>query len=296
MGIIGRNFTILLAILVLGGVVAQADDPFHKKFVETVEREVDLSEGAIFELRNSNGAVDVDTWDKPTARIVAHKEMTVHKSSFLTRLLGLESDPVSTMEEAEAVFAEFSVNIDERDDRVEVSPVYPERKSGTRMRMNFEVTLPASTPAVFLSSNGRIVVRNLSAGVETRTSNGSIRCEDVRGGVLARTSNGSVVCENVHGGVEVQTSNGSVTVEHTGALGTNDTISCSTSNGSIRVRLAPESGFDLDMRTRNGRVTTDFDLSTAEEKSKKEIRGTVGAGGAAITLRTSNGSIALSAS
>ncbi len=69
-----------------------------------------------------------------------------------------------------------------------------------------------------------------------------------------------------------------------------------TSNGPITVRLPAGSSFALDAQTSNGTVTLDgFEIRTTGVTDDDTLQGTVGTGGPAIVLRTSNAPIVIAA-
>ncbi len=66
-----------------------------------------------------------------------------------------------------------------------------------------------------------------------------------------------------------------------------------TTNGSIDLKLPGNFSGQIDAKTSKGRVRSDFPVPFTD-KSKKQLTGKIGAGGAAkVTLRTTNGSINL---
>ena len=63
-------------------------------------------------------------------------------------------------------------------------------------------------------------------------------------------------------------------------------------NGGIRLEVPEQINADLEIRTTNGRITTDLPITTTRE-TRRRVEGTLGAGGPDLRLRTVNGSITL---
>jgi len=147
---------------------------------------------------------------------------------------------------------------------------------------------------------GRMNVRNNDVSVDftvrvpagsslvARTVNGGVQASGLRGRVEAHTVNGSVKLFT-EGVAQADTVNGSIDVEM-GRTDWTDAASFQTVNGSITLALPREASTAVEARTVNGRMATDFELAGARI-SRREISGTIGAGGRRLALQTVNGGI-----
>jgi hypothetical protein len=130
--------------------------------------------------------------------------------------------------------------------------------------------------------------------LDLSTSNGSISIQGFTGGALLRTSNGGIDVVELQDGIDAHTSNGAITCDLT-ALGTDEEALLSTSNGRITLTLPGDVDATFEAHTSNGSVEVsgfddiDFDVNDSTHKT-----GTIGNGGATISLSTSNGGIILS--
>jgi DUF4097 and DUF4098 domain-containing protein YvlB len=70
-------------------------------------------------------------------------------------------------------------------------------------------------------------------------------------------------------------------------------IRASTSNGGITVHLPGDIGANLTAHASNSSISTEFEVATHGTLEKHHLEGKIGAGGPAIELTTSNGSIRL---
>ena len=151
-------------------------------------------------------------------------------------------------------------------------------------------------------TGGRMNVRNndvsvdftvrlpAGSGLVARTVNGGVHVSGLRGRVEAHTVNGSVSL-STEGMAEAETVNGSIDA----ALGRTDwqnAASFQTVNGSITLALPREASTAIEARTVNGRIATDFEIAGARI-TRRELTGTIGAGGRKLALETVNGAICL---
>ncbi len=159
--------------------------------------------------------------------------------------------------------------------------------------VSFVLRLPYGTEISNLdTSNGRIAVTGGGGSADVHTSNGSISFENFYGSVSAETSNGSI---NVSGSsiVYAASSNGSITGEISSLPPGG--IVLRTSNGAINIEIDSELDADLEMDTSNGSITVDGEGFSNVFIDDSDGTATLGTGGNPITLRTSNGSIRITA-
>lgn len=144
-----------------------------------------------------------------------------------------------------------------------------------------------------VTTNGKITLEGVAGAVTARSTNGAICLVNVAGPVAAETVNGSIDARGLRETLEATSVNGGITCLYDGALPLDGAIVCRTNNGGISLTAAPESTFALHASTDNGSVHTEFPLSVTGRLHPRAVDALVGAGGAAITLRTTNGSIAV---
>jgi len=133
------------------------------------------------------------------------------------------------------------------------------------------------------------------ADVRVDATNGGIVVEDVRGRIDARTVNGGIVLGDVNGDIRGETVNGGLRVELANEKWDGPGLDLKTVNGGVT--LAVPTGFsgELDARTANGGISVDFPITISGLiNNRRQIRGTLGSGGARITLSAVNGGISIS--
>jgi hypothetical protein len=124
-----------------------------------------------------------------------------------------------------------------------------------------------------------------------RTVNGEIEARDLPGDAEAHTVNGGVVVEAA-GHSLGRTVNGSIRARM-GRADWSGEAEFSTVNGTITLELPAGAGADVDARTVNGGIETDFPLQVTGRISRRHMTGTIGDGGRKLTLETVNGAIQL---
>jgi len=251
-----------------------------------VEKDLALAPGGRLSVETSGGSITVTGGDRSGAHVV----ITARNEDDLDRYdLGFE-------ETAEGV------------------RVVARRKGGVSSwfgwssgGLEIEVEVPAETEIDLDTSGGGLRVESIRGDVKADTSGGGIRVRDVEGNVDVDTSGGGIRIENVRGDVRAETSGGGVRIENvTGRIdasssggpieasfapGAEARGSLSTSGGGVKVWLDQNANVEIDASTSGGSVSCDLPITTRGRMSKSKLRGTIGAGGPRLTLRSSGGSI-----
>ena len=139
------------------------------------------------------------------------------------------------------------------------------------------------------TSGGSIQAESLTGALDAHTSGGPIRLDRVSSDVRVDTSGGGIEITGAGGRVEASTSGGSVRV--TFDRGNNRGGRLETSGGSIRVSLDPSVNLNLDATASGGGVKANLPVTVVGKVSGSSLRGTLGKGGATLSLHTSGGSI-----
>jgi DUF4097 and DUF4098 domain-containing protein YvlB len=177
------------------------------------------------------------------------------------------------------------------------------------------VTMPRDGNVTARSGDGSIRIEHVHGRLELRTGDGSIRALDISGQLTLATGDGSVTLEDVAGDLDVDTGDGSVSVAgnpsamklHTGdgsitvraLTGTlmKDDWSMTTGDGGVAVYLPSDFGAELDAHTGDGSIRNELQLSNNDsDKSRRSLKGKLGAGGKLLRIRTGDGSIRLKTS
>jgi DUF4097 and DUF4098 domain-containing protein YvlB len=160
------------------------------------------------------------------------------------------------------------------------------------LNIHYYVQVPRETRLALRTSNGEIRVRGTTGDLTGGTVNGKIEVTGVKGIVEVHTTNGEIHLASIDGSAEAGTTNGAVEAELK-RLTPGSAVQLTTTNGDVTIALPGDLKADVDAITTNGRVRVDFPLTTQGDISSKKIRGTIAGGGTPISLRTTNGNIAI---
>jgi DUF4097 and DUF4098 domain-containing protein YvlB len=139
------------------------------------------------------------------------------------------------------------------------------------VRADFTIRLPAGTNAALMTTNGDITVNGASGDIRALTTGGSIRIETSETVPRAETTNGDIRIQM--------------------AKLPEQGVRYAAVNGSVHVTLPSDVNVNVDARTVNGTINTDFAIALQGPFSTKQVRGTIGKGGPRLMLESVNGSI-----
>ena len=145
------------------------------------------------------------------------------------------------------------------------------------------------------TSGGHIEAESVTGTLEAKTSGGHLKLAGVKGDLKARTSGGHIDIKDAGGRVDAETSGGHI--EASFAEGNARGGRLDTSGGSIHVKVDSRVALSFDASTSGGTVKSSLPLtktdSKADSETRSSLRGTLGAGGERLVLRTSAGSITI---
>jgi DUF4097 and DUF4098 domain-containing protein YvlB len=171
------------------------------------------------------------------------------------------------------LLSKIEIDVDASPGSIDIETDLPSHRGSGRMSVEYTLTVPRS------------------ASTELELVNGSLRLSGVEGGVEAECVNGSILATELAGSVSIESVNGATEVT-LAATRPNDRISLESVNGAIDLRLAPGTGAELDAETINGRISNDLGIEVRKGQwVGSSMRGTVGVGGAEISIETVNGAI-----
>lgn len=203
-----------------------------------------------------------------------------------------------------------------------------EKKADWKSKVAFDVVALPGINLDIETHNGPVKATVIEGNVKAVTHNGETRVSEVSGRVNLETHNGAIVIESTGGDVRAVTHNGAIDVEcggldlhgethngginvtfggetidvttHNGSLTADLTKSgaiggsMTTHNGSVDIRLGADTSTYLNCESGRGRIVTDVPM-TDQQKSKRTLTGTVGAGGSTLNIETANGTVKIRA-
>jgi len=210
----------------------------------------------------SNGRIEVEGVSSSTVEIHATRSVRA-----------------ATEKKARELLSKVAISEDASADRVVVATEgIPGILIGVSVEVKFHVRMPPS------------------ARIRAELRNGDVTVGAVEGGSVLSTTNGSVVGTGLRGKTEARVVNGRINLDMAG-LTDDAPVSANVTNGSVDLKVPVDANATLSASTVNGRVSVIDLLFTANPEADGERRrgrrtsGRINAGGAAIDLRTVNGSI-----
>src|SRR5436190_7203037 len=156
------------------------------------------------------------------------------------------------------------------------------RSGSGEIDVNGAASIEAST------GSGNVVAGSVRGDLEARSGSGDITVgQKGKGRVDVSTGSGDVEVTGAAGPVHVRASSGDIVVEGTPA----SEWEVSASSGDVRLRLAGQSGFDLDLRSNSGNIETSHAITVTGSQSRRELKGQVRGGGPLVHVTTSSGAI-----
>ncbi|MCK4337156.1 MAG: DUF4097 family beta strand repeat protein [Candidatus Aminicenantes bacterium] len=264
----------VLAISLCSSCVINGDGEFFSifsgpKYEEEFHKTVPLERGGDFILRNVNGSIIIETWDREEVEITAVKTARGNKNN-LDRV---------------------QIKIDVSDQFVEIDTIYEKRRN-LRVSVSYQVLVPENINLELIRTvNGSIKMKGPFSDVKAVSTNGGIQLEEAAGYVSLSSTNGSIKAYELKGNIHTGTTNGSILLE---IRSLTDDVTAKTVNGGIKLAFDDFLDADLNLRTSNGKIHVDFPITVENlRKSRRSLEGRIGKGGPEISLKTVNGSIKL---
>ena len=228
------------------------------------QRHYSLASGGTLEIANTNGVIEIDSTDGNDVEITAD------------RVVQAASDQA-----AKDALAGFEIKETVKPDHIALDS---SNHGGINLMANMSRRVQYRVRAP------------RSANVRLSTTNGDINLTGphVSGTFRAETTNGRIHATGLENSAIATTTNGTITLDVT-KLG-EDGISCDTTNGMISLTLPPGLNARLSARVTNGAISQEGLNLNVSEQSRRRLDGTIGSGGPAIKLETTNGAIEIKTS
>jgi len=249
---------------------------------ETFAQSYPFAAGGTLTLRNVNGAVTLDAWDRNEVRIEADKEVKASSDA-----------------DAKKIMDQVKIDVQTAAGGLHVDTKIPKRDNGflglfgsnANVNVTYRVHLPRRATVDAGTVNGAIGLTGTQGPAKLETSNGSVKVHGVDGDLDLGTTNGAVEAAGVTGTVKADTTNGHIDLQfaHVPNRGENQ---ASTTNGGVTVKMPRGAGVEVDAATTNGRVQSDFQVAGGQP-GKRHLSGTINGGGSKLHIRTTNGGVRL---
>jgi len=207
-------------------------------------------------------------------------------------------------------------DVDRRIHELERNP--PLEQTGNRVRVGyvrdrsllrnisiqFEIETPANTrlqaradsggiraqgvhgPVDCHTDSGGIELHNIGSDVRASADSGGVHITGVQGSVVAHTDSGSIEAYDVAGTAELKVDSGSIRLSQSRPAA----IRAEADSGGVRVKLAPNSGYDLSLNSSSGHISVP-EMTVRSTYSRHRIEGKVRGGGPPVDIRVDSGGI-----
>jgi DUF4097 and DUF4098 domain-containing protein YvlB len=115
-----------------------------------------------------------------------------------------------------------------------------------------------------------------------------LRLTEAKGPVRVSTHSKDIDLSQIYGDAQISDRDGRVAVEPAG----NYNLDVKNDKGDVEVTLPPNASANVDGRTRNGDIVSDFPLAISGDE-EKTVSGRIGSGEARISLSTENGDLGI---
>jgi hypothetical protein len=185
-----------------------------------------------------------------------------------------------------------------------------DRPEPVDLTVNYDVQVPAGTNVTVDAQSGNVFIGQGVNDVIVRSHRSDIEIREPRGSVMARTTNGRIDLHGARKQATLRTVNGNIRAVFPGTALLANTVNgdifttlpargakecdLTTTNGAIRIVMHPECSAEVNAITREGMVTSQFEVVplTLEQK-RSELRGFIGQAETSLTLSTFSGDISI---
>jgi hypothetical protein len=214
-----------------------------------------LAKGGTFEIRNTNGLIDVTPGDGDQISVIAERIAKAGTDE-------AAKDAAEKIEIRETVSADAII----LDSKMSVTGMF-----GGNRQVKFHVRAPRGTTLRLSNTNGAIEITDMTGDLTLDTTNGAVKAVGISGVTRASTTNGGVSLDFV-------------SVPAGG-------ISAETTNGAVVVTIPKDSKAHINARVSNGGIEADgLEMSVADQ-SRRRLDATINGGGAELKLETTNGGV-----
>jgi DUF4097 and DUF4098 domain-containing protein YvlB len=269
--------TLTAAVLLTGAATAATlKQPFAQSYP--------FAAGGTLTLRNINGAVTLEAWDRNEVRVEAEKEVKADNDA-----------------EAKKMMALVKIDVQPGAGGLRIDTRIPKRDSGlldwltgdnVQVSVTYRIHLPRQAAVDAGNTNGHISLTGTQGNAKVETTNGRIEVAAVDGDLDLETTNGEIKGSGVSGAVKAETTNGGIELAFSEVPRQGD-LELETTNGGVTVKLPRGAGVSVDAATSNGGIHSDFQVAGSDPGKKHRLTGNINGGGSRLRIRTTNGGVHL---
>ncbi len=245
------------------------------------DMEVHVPKGATLSVNTDNGGVQITGASAAVSIVDRHGDVEVRQAgSDVT--IDASSDNVSV------IGAGGDVRVTGRASHIEISDVKGAATTqGTFDGLRFE---HVEKGVRFISNRTDLTVAQLNGRLELE-GGGDMTLSDATGNVSLVTKDRDITFENITGRIHIENTSGGVSLRF--AQPPKEPVEISNRSGEISIELPAKASFDLDARSDNGEIETEFDDASkiSTFSGNAVLVDSIGSKGPKIQLRTTYGTI-----
>lgn len=270
----------ILSLLLLSAGAARADETVTEKLAKTYP----LTANGSLSLKNVNGNVTLEAWDRNEVQVEAEKKVKAGDAAEARQILGKVRIDV----QASASAVRIETKMPKREDRS-----FWDLLTGNDASINvtYHVKVPRGAIVEADNVNGNVQLTGTRGTGRLETVNGNIQVAGTAGALVLESTNGRIRVTGAEGTVKASTTNGGIEAELT-RLAAGKELGFSTTNGGVTVRLPRDARLSLDVATTNGSIDSAFEVDGGQS-TRRSLTGTINGGGPRLHIRTTNGSVDL---
>jgi DUF4097 and DUF4098 domain-containing protein YvlB len=289
----------------------------EEKYEEKVAKTEALAKNGKLYLSNVSGQIDVAVWKEAQVKIEALK--TSKADSAAKAKENAAKVTIEVTKEGDIVRVETKYPKQTGGfwggDRISVSVDYkvwvPDQATVELKSVSGDVTVASLGGMAKIDCvSGNVTLRG-AAGVEVKLVSGDLEVENIAGDAFIKAVSGNIDVTKIKGSIEADAVSGDIelrdvseaqtvdvktvsgNVTYVGDIKAGGRYELKTHSGDVRMTIPADSAFDFEANTFSGDIDSDFEIKVVGKISQKEIRGTVGKGGATITLKSFSGNVDL---
>ena len=312
-----RTWTAVLAAAVFVAAFVAAPALAEQKFEEKFAKTEALAKTGKLILSNISGQIDVAVWKEAQVKIEAVKTSkadSLEKAKENAAKVTIEVTKEGDIVRVETKYPKNSGN-SWGGDKINVSVDYkiwvPDQAAVEIKSVSGDVAVaPLGGKAKVDCVSGNVDLGG-AAGAEIKLVSGDLKMENIAGDAFIKAVSGNIDISKIKGSIEADAVSGDIelldvseaqavdvktvsgNVTYIGSIKAGGRYELKTHSGDVRMTLPAGSAFDLEANTFSGDIDSDFEITVVGKISPKEIRGTVGKGGATITLKSFSGNVDL---
>ncbi len=312
-----KKWPVVVAAVALAAAFVASPVLAEQKFEEKFEKTMPLSQTGKFFLSNISGQIEVMTWKDAQVKIEALKtskadtvEKAKENAAKVTIEVAGEANQVSVEVkypkrtggfwggDSIKVSVDFKVWVPEKAavDLKSVSGDVQVAAIGGSAKIKCvsgDVDLRGAAGADVDLVSGDLTLANIAGDVFIEAVSGDIGVTGIKGSVEVEAVSGDIELLDVSGAAKVDAKSVSGNIIYTGAIQAGGRYELKAHSGDVRMTVPAASTFDLEANTFSGAIDNEFEIKAVGKISPKEIRGTVGGGGATVILKTFSGNVDL---